>query len=65
MTPAPYRPRVPNIEATKRRTFRSPDDIWEPAKRVAKGQGETLTDVLNRALIQYIRLHDPLLLPDD
>jgi len=62
MTPGPYRARVPNQEATPRRTFRSPDEVWEPAKRVAKDRGETLTDVLNRALIQYVRINDPLLL---
>lgn len=39
-------------------------EIWFPAKRVAKGQGETVTDVLNRALVQYIRVHDPMLLDD-
>lgn len=53
---------MPNQEATPRRTFRSPDDTWLPAKRVAKDRGETLTDVLNRALVRYARAHP---LPDD
>ena len=48
---------MPNQEATPRRTFRSPDEIWEPAKRVAEERGETLTDVLNRALVIYARTY--------
>jgi hypothetical protein len=46
-------PPVPNQEATPRRTVRVPDELWEAAKRVAKDRDETLTDVINRALLAY------------
>lgn len=46
---------MPNQEATPRRTLRIPDEIWDEAKRVTKGNGETVTDVVIRALIRYNR----------
>lgn len=46
---------MPNQPATPLRSFRSADEIWEPALRVAADRGETLTDVLNRCLIRYVR----------
>lgn len=42
-------------EHTPIRNFRSPDKIWLPAKERAAERGETLTDVLNRALAEYIK----------
>lgn len=35
------------------RTVRVPDDVWQAAKTRAAEQGETVTDVLLRALRQY------------
>jgi hypothetical protein len=35
------------------RTVRVPDDIWQAAKERAAEQGETVTDVLLRALRAY------------
>jgi hypothetical protein len=46
---------VPDQPSTPHRTFRAPDEEWEPAKRIAADRGETLTDVLRRALRRYIR----------
>jgi hypothetical protein len=46
---------VPNQEATPRRTLRIPDEIWEEALRIARDRGETVTDVVLRALKRYIR----------
>jgi hypothetical protein len=60
MTPRPNVPGVPNQEATPRRTVRVSDEVWEAAQRVAADRGETVTDVIVRALIRYVRDH-----PDD
>jgi hypothetical protein len=40
---------------TTRRTFRAPDDEWDPATVVAAERGETVTDVLRRALVEYVK----------
>lgn len=34
-----------------------PDELWTAAQRVAKDQGESLSDVIRRALERYVRLH--------
>jgi uncharacterized protein (DUF1778 family) len=33
------------------------DEVWEAARRAAADRGETLTDVIVRALIRYAREH--------
>ena len=48
---------MPNQPATPNRTIRVPDEEWEPARRVAADRGETLTDVIRRALRRYVREH--------
>lgn len=35
--------------------FRIPDEEWLPAKERAAQQGETMTDVLRRALREYVQ----------
>ena len=45
----------PNQPATPTRSFRCRDELWEAAQRVAEDRGETLTDVLVRALEVYVR----------
>jgi len=57
MTPGPSVRGVPNQEATPRRTVRVSDEVWEAAQRVAADRGETVTDVIVRALIRYVRDH--------
>ena len=58
MAPGPYRARVPpNQPATPNRTIRVPDEVWEAARRVAQDRGETLTAVIVRALVRYVREH--------
>lgn len=49
--------RVPNQPATPHRSVRVPDELWEAAKRAAADNGETVTDVLLRALKRYVREH--------
>lgn len=42
---------------TPHRTIRIPDGIWHTAKTIAADRGETMTDVIERALRGYIRRH--------
>jgi predicted HicB family RNase H-like nuclease len=46
---------VPNKPKTPQRTVRIPDEVWFAAKQKAARRGETLTDVILRALKRYIR----------
>jgi len=39
--------------------MRVPDDLWEAVKRAAADNGETVTDVILRALRRYVREHPP------
>ena len=39
---------------TTRRTFRIPDDEYDPAQVKATTRGETVTDVVRRALREYV-----------
>ena len=36
------------------RTVRVPDDLWEAAQEAAKKNGETVSEVIRRALEQYV-----------
>lgn len=45
---------TPNAPKTPTRTFRAPDSEWDPAKVAAAERGETLTDVLRRALRESV-----------
>lgn len=46
---------MPNKPKTPIRNFRAPAEIWEAAQAVAVQRGETMTDVLLRALAEYVR----------
>jgi predicted HicB family RNase H-like nuclease len=46
---------VPNQPATPKHGVRVPDELWEAAKKAASDQGETVTDVIVRALKRYVR----------
>lgn len=56
-TPAPNVPGVPNQPATPTRSVRVPDELWQAALRVAHDRGETVTEVVLRALERYVRAH--------
>lgn len=43
--------------ATKLRNLRVREDLWVAAREVAAGRGETLTEVLTKALERYVRRH--------
>jgi hypothetical protein len=45
---------VPNQPATPIRSVRVSDDLWETAQKVASDRGETVTDVIIRALTRYV-----------
>lgn len=49
------RPDVPNQPKTPNHTIRVDDDLWRAALRKAHDRGETLTDVIVRALKAYLR----------
>lgn len=40
---------------TPNRTIRIDDEIWEPAAVASKANGENLSVVIRRALIQYLK----------
>ncbi len=51
---------VPNQEKTPRRTVRVPDDVWQPAARKARDNGENVSEVIRRALADYLREDPPV-----
>jgi hypothetical protein len=40
--------------STPIRTMRIPDEEWEPAQATSAENGETVTDVVRRALVAYV-----------
>ena len=49
---------VPNAPKTPNRVFRAPDDLWRAAQDEAVRRGETVSDVLRRALVAYVDSSD-------
>lgn len=45
---------TPNQPKTPLRSFRVPDELWMPARDKAHREGITITDVLQRALREYL-----------
>lgn len=39
---------------TPLRNVRVPDDVWQPAKERAEANGETVSEVVRRALVEYV-----------
>ena len=50
---------VPDMPATPHRTVRVPDEVWVPAVARAAERGETVSDVVRRALVEYLMPHAP------
>jgi predicted transcriptional regulator len=50
-----YRAQVPTPSRTPVRSVRVPDDLWRAAQQAAQDQGETVSEVIVRALDQYAR----------
>jgi hypothetical protein len=46
---------MPNAPRTPNRSVRVPDELWNAAQAIAKGRGETMTDVIVRGLQDYVR----------
>ena len=42
-------------KGTDRRTVRVAQDLWDEAGRVAASNGETISEVIRRALVKYAR----------
>lgn len=58
MTVPPTRatlPRVPNQPRTPLRSFRIPDELYEAAQAKAADKGESVSDVVRRALERYVK----------
>ena len=45
---------MPNAPKTPSRNVRISDELWQAAKAAAADRGETVTDVIVRALEQYV-----------
>jgi hypothetical protein len=54
MTPATLT-RVPNAPKTPLRSFRIPDELYEAAQATAAEKGETVSDVIRKALEKYVK----------
>ncbi len=46
---------MPNQPLTPKHGVRVPDDLWLAVKKKANDRGETITDVVLRALRRYLR----------
>lgn len=46
---------MPNQPKTPKHGVRVPDDLWRAVKAKARDRGETITDVIIRALKRYLR----------
>lgn len=46
---------VPNKPRTPIRGVRVPDDLWAAAQEKAKERGESVSDVVRRALERYVK----------
>lgn len=46
---------MPNAPRTPVRSVRIPDEVWEALRRRADERGETITDVILRAIHRYLR----------
>jgi hypothetical protein len=46
---------MPNAPRTPTRSVRVSDELWNAARAIAKGRGETVTDVILRGLQEYVR----------
>jgi len=45
---------VPNAPKTPNRAIRVPDDLWRAAQEKAAEQGESLSEVIRKALARYV-----------
>lgn len=46
---------MPDRPGTKGRNVRIEDDLWSAAQEKAAERGESVSDVIRRALIRYVR----------
>jgi len=46
---------MPNAPRTPNRSVRVSEELWGAAKAIATGRNETMTDVVIRALENYVR----------
>ncbi len=46
---------MPNAPKTPLRSIRVDTDLWRAAQAVAAARGESLSDVIRRALVRYVK----------
>jgi len=46
---------MPNQPKTPARAVRVEDGLWQAAQQAAEQRGETVSDVIRRALLRYVR----------
>lgn len=44
-------------KGTTPRAIRIDDDLWEAAKSATHDKGDTISEVVRRALVEYVRKH--------
>ena len=50
---------MPNKPKTPIRTMRVSDELWESAQAAAASQGESVSDVIRKALERYVKRYGP------
>lgn len=58
LPPVSPQPRSPKGTRVPARSVKVPDDRWNAAKAKAEKRGETITDVINRKLDEYLEEPD-------
>jgi hypothetical protein len=54
-----YRSAMPTVRKTPQRTVGVDDELWQKAQRKARRRREKVSDVLRRALVEYVDDDDP------
>lgn len=50
---------MPNAPATPNRNVRIPDKLWDEVLRIARDEGVTATEIVLRALRNFVRNYRP------
>lgn len=48
---------MPTVRKTPQRTVGVDDELWQKAQRIARKRREKVSDVLRRALVEYVEQH--------
>ena len=53
-------PSVPPVRRTPQHTVAIDDELWQAAKRIAAKRHERVSDILRRAVFEYVEQHKAL-----